>query len=86
MNASHADLCNLYVNDLPSDADDLWLYRTFAPFGAITSVRVMKDEAGSSRGFGFVKFVHAQDAIGAISAVNGKMVSGYLPIDSPIMA
>ena len=33
-----ADACNLYVNELPADADDLFLYRTFAPFGAISSV------------------------------------------------
>eukprot|EP00960_Hanusia_phi_P041740 755141-Hanusia_phi.AAC.2 len=62
--------------ELPSEADDLFLYRNFAPFGmfyldakfkwsiasragAITSVRVMRDENGNSRGFGFVKFVHA---------------------------
>jgi hypothetical protein len=25
-------------------------------------------------GFGFVKFVHVQDAIGAINTMNGKMV------------
>ena len=33
--AATADACNLYVNELPADADDLFLYRTFAPFGAI---------------------------------------------------
>ena len=36
--AATADACNLYVNELPADADDLFLYRTFAPFGAISSV------------------------------------------------
>jgi hypothetical protein len=34
--------------ELPPDADDLFLYRTFAPLGAITSVRVMRDDAGNS--------------------------------------
>jgi hypothetical protein len=36
--SSGADPCNLYVNELPDDADELFLYRTFAPFGAISSV------------------------------------------------
>uniref|UniRef100_A0A7S0EE45 RRM domain-containing protein n=1 Tax=Hanusia phi TaxID=3032 RepID=A0A7S0EE45_9CRYP len=75
------EICNLYVNELPSEADDLFLYRNFAPFGAITSVRVMRDENGNSRGFGFVKFVHAHDAYMAMSSLNGKQVNGkYLHV------
>jgi RNA recognition motif-containing protein len=70
-----SDLCNLYVNDIPPEADDLWMYRTFSPYGAISSVRIMKDENGLSRGFGFVMFVHVQDAFNAIEAVNGKPVT-----------
>jgi RNA recognition motif-containing protein len=70
-----SDMCNLYVNDLPPGADDLWMYRTFSPYGAISSVRVMKDESGLSRGFGFVMFVLVQDAVNAIEAVNGKLVT-----------
>lgn len=35
----------------------------------------MKDESGVSRGFGFVMFVQVQDAINAINALNGKLVS-----------
>lgn len=74
--AGLSDPCNLYVNELPDDADELFMYRTFAPYGAISSVRVMRDDNGVNRGFGFVKFVNAQEAFIAIGQVHGKVVQG----------
>jgi len=34
----------------------------FEAFGPLTSYVVMKDDAGASRGFGFVAFEHPEDA------------------------
>lgn len=44
------------------DFNDSDLVELFRQFGEILSATVMKDEAGKSRGFGFVCFVNWQDA------------------------
>lgn len=45
-----------------SDFNDSDLVELFRSFGEIVSATVMKDEAGKSRGFGFVCFVNWKDA------------------------
>ena len=69
--------CNLYVKNLPAEADDLFLYRIFSPHGAISSVRaIVNDQTGKCRGYGFVRYVHSKDAIDAIQHVNGRVRGG----------
>jgi len=63
------DSSNLYVKGLPKHADELYLYKLFAPFGAITSVRAQAADWGT---IGFVKYVQAQDAEVAIENINGQ--------------
>eukprot|EP01133_Synstelium_polycarpum_P017350 gene17350-20700_t len=71
------DPTNLYVYNLPSDADDALLYRLFSPSGAIASVKVVKDPITQAcKGFGFVRMVNMPDAINAINSVNGTSVEG----------
>jgi len=67
---------NLYVKNLPEDADDEVLRNEFAPFGTITSCKVMRDDKGKSRGFGFVCFTTSEEATRAVTEVNAKMVGG----------
>ena len=47
---------NLYVKNLEDQIDDKRLRKEFAPFGTITSTKVMTDNSGRSKGFGFVCF------------------------------
>ena len=47
---------NLYVKNLDDQIDDERLRKEFAPFGTITSAKVMTDSTGRSKGFGFVCF------------------------------
>ncbi|EFA77985.1 RNA-binding region RNP-1 domain-containing protein [Heterostelium album PN500] len=71
------DPTNLYIYNLPADADDALLYRLFSPSGAIASVKVVKDPITQAcKGFGFVRMVNLQDAINAINSVNGVTVEG----------
>jgi len=63
--------CQLYIKNLPPDMTDLDLYRLFAPFGAAVSVKVMTEEDGSCKGFGFVDFAKEEDASLAASSLNG---------------
>lgn len=65
---------NVYVKHLDDTFDDKKLQETFAQFGEITSVKVMRDEGGISKGFGFVSFHSVEDAQKAIQAMNNAVV------------
>ena len=61
--------------NLPSDADDAFLYKIFSRYGAIQSVKVVKDpQTGTCKGFGFVRYGQFSDALHAIQATNGMSV------------
>ena len=65
---------NLYVKNLDDSINDDKLKELFAPFGTITSCKVMRDPSGISRGSGFVAFSTPEEASRALSEMNGKMV------------
>jgi RNA recognition motif-containing protein len=68
---------NLYVSNLPYTLTDEDLQSEFAPFGNVSSARLVKDrETGRSRGFGFVEMPLETEALTAINALNGKDVGG----------
>lgn len=67
---------NLYVKNLPDEVDDTKLRDTFAKFGSITSARVMKDNSGRSKNFGFVCFSQPEEATKAVTEMNSKMLDG----------
>merc|ERR1712045_167168 len=64
---------NLYVKNLDDTIDDERLRQEFAPFGTITSARVMNEE-GRSRGFGFVCFSSPEEATKAVTEMNGRII------------
>lgn len=66
---------NLYVKNLDDKVDDEKLAAEFAPFGTITSARVMKS-GDVSKGFGFVCFSSTEEAIRAAQEMNGVLVAG----------
>lgn len=65
---------NLYVKNIEEDVDDAKLRDLFGAFGDITSCLVMRDDKGTSRGFGFVCFANPDDANKALNDLNGKVV------------
>jgi len=65
---------SIVVKGLPQDSDDLLLYRLFAPHGAITSVKTLRDDTGKCKGIAFVNFCHAQEAARGVQANDGKQV------------
>lgn len=67
---------NLYVKNLDDKVTDDELREPFAQHGTITSSRVMKDENGTSRGFGFVCFASPEEATKAVTEMNGKILNG----------
>lgn len=64
---------NLYVKNLDDSIDDDRLRKEFAPFGTITSAKVMTEE-GRSKGFGFVCFSSPEEATKAVTEMNGRIV------------
>jgi polyadenylate-binding protein len=68
---------SICVKNLPTFADDLWLYRRFSQFGAIHSVRAMVNtETSQCMGLGFVNFIQINEGQSAIAQMNGMMVDG----------
>ncbi|KAL1731562.1 hypothetical protein EV714DRAFT_208568 [Schizophyllum commune] len=65
---------NLYIKNLEDDVDDEKLRAEFEPFGTITSCRVMRDERGKSKGFGFVCYSAPDEATKAVAEMNNKMI------------
>jgi polyadenylate-binding protein len=65
---------NLYIKNLEDDVDDEKLRLEFEPYGTITSCKVMRDEKGTSKGFGFVCFSSPDEATKAVAEMNNKMI------------
>jgi len=65
---------NLYIKNLEDGIDDEKLRSEFEPFGTITSCKVMCDEKGTSKGFGFVCFSSPDEATKAVAEMNNKII------------
>ena len=62
---------DIYVGNLPYQADDQQLQELFAQHGTVTSARVITDKfSGESKGFGFVEMPDKSEALTAIKATN----------------
>eukprot|EP00321_Phaeocystis_globosa_P012648 CAMPEP_0118843474 /NCGR_PEP_ID=MMETSP1162-20130426/82718_1 /TAXON_ID=33656 /ORGANISM="Phaeocystis Sp, Strain CCMP2710" /LENGTH=377 /DNA_ID=CAMNT_0006775569 /DNA_START=17 /DNA_END=1147 /DNA_ORIENTATION=+ len=66
---------NLFVKNLDDNVDDEKLREAFTPFGTISSAKVMSDEKGTSKGFGFVCFDSQEEATKAVSEMNGHILA-----------
>lgn len=54
--------CTLFVARLDYEATEVDLSLTFSRFGAIASIRIIRNNEGKSRGYGFVVFERESDA------------------------
>ena len=66
----------VFVYNLPENAQDSVLYQLFGPFGAVTSVKVIRDGEGKCKRYGFVNMVNYEEAFTAITALSGFIVDG----------
>lgn len=67
---------NIYVRGLVPELNTQDLHRLFEQFGIITSCKIVVDEFGRSRGYGFVNFADGVSADQAIEKLNGLLVNG----------
>ncbi|CAM4704497.1 unnamed protein product [Leuciscus chuanchicus] len=72
------EFTNIYIKNFGPDVDSKTLTEIFSKFGPTLSVRVMMDERGNSRGFGFVSFEKHNDAKRAVDELNRMEMSGRL--------
>ncbi|KAH7106629.1 hypothetical protein BKA62DRAFT_826128 [Auriculariales sp. MPI-PUGE-AT-0066] len=64
------DPCNLFIKNIDPEIDSNALFSHFRHYGSIVSARVMRDERGQSRGFGFVSYQAPDQASRALAATN----------------
>jgi len=68
---------NIYVSNLSFNVQDEDLKEFFAPYGEVTSAKVINDrETGQSRGFGFVEMADDAAAKKAIAELDQATVDG----------
>lgn len=67
---------NVYVKNLADSFDDEKLRDMFTPFGKIISAKMMNDDSGKGRGFGFVSFEDHEGASRAVDELNNKDMEG----------
>jgi cold-inducible RNA-binding protein len=68
---------NIYVGNLSRNVTESELRDAFTPHGTVQSAAVIKDKmTGESRGFGFVEMPNRDEALKAISALNGRDLKG----------
>jgi len=67
---------NLFVKNLAPTVDQPKLQGAFSLYGNILSCKVMTDEKGQSKGFGFVHFESPESAQKAIVGMNGTQLDG----------
>jgi RNA recognition motif-containing protein len=63
---------NIYVKNLREDVDDMALKKYFSQCGTINSAKVMRNDQGVSKGFGFVCYNAPEEAMKAVTALNRK--------------
>ncbi|KAF5747850.1 polyadenylate-binding protein 7-like isoform X1 [Tripterygium wilfordii] len=64
---------NVYVKNVDDDVAEEELREHFSQCGGITSARLMRDDKGISRGFGFVCFSSPEEAAKAVNTLHGYM-------------
>ncbi|XWS43500.1 hypothetical protein CRYUN_Cryun16bG0109400 [Craigia yunnanensis] len=64
---------NVYVKNIDDDVTDEELREHFSQCGTITSAKLMRDDKGISKGFGFVCFSAPEEATKAVSTFHGYM-------------
>ena len=68
---------NIYIGNMSFDTTEDQLRQAFEGYGAVSTVKIISDrDSGQSKGFGFVEMLTKDDAVTAISGLNGQDLNG----------
>ncbi|VVC94026.1 tRNA selenocysteine 1-associated protein 1 [Leptidea sinapis] len=80
-NMQHEREFSVWVGDLSPDVDDYSLYRIFASkYSSIKTAKVILDNSGYTKGYGFVRFGNEEEQRNALYAMNGYTGLGNKPL------
>jgi len=68
----------LHIGNLPKSVTDTELNEMIVAIAPATSVEIVKDFAGVSKGFGFADFASDDEARAVIAGMNGRDVGGQV--------
>lgn len=69
----------IFVYNLSPDMEEAGLWQIFGPFGAVQSVKLIRDSStGKCKGFGFVTMSNYEEALLAIQSLNGFTLSNRI--------
>lgn len=66
----------LHIGNLPRTVTEAELTELITPIAKPTSLEIIRDQAGVSKGFGFAEFASDDEAKAVIAGVSGKTVGG----------
>ena len=68
---------NIYIGNMSFDTTEDQLRQAFEGFGEVSTVSIITDKySGEPRGFAFVEMAAKDEAIAAISGLNGQELNG----------
>jgi RNA recognition motif-containing protein len=68
---------NIYIGNMSFNTTEDQLRQAFEAFGAVSTVNIIKDKySGEPRGFAFVEMSSKDEAMAAISGLNGSDLDG----------
>jgi len=68
---------NIYVGNLSFDVTEDQLRQAFEGFGEVSGIRIISDrDSGRPKGFAFVEMSGQEEAMDAISGLNGQELNG----------
>jgi RNA recognition motif-containing protein len=68
---------NIYIGNMSFDTTEDQLRQAFEAFGEVSSVNIIADrDTGKPRGFAFVEMATRDEAMAAISGLNGQDLNG----------
>ena len=69
----------VYVGNISRHISDEQFHALALPFGKADSVSVPREaESGRTKGYGFLEFANAVDALAVIAGLNGKDIDGQI--------